>query len=102
MKIVRTKRAIEGIREVSSYIAKTFGHKALLDFKLRLADCTRTIKEHPGSGTIDWDVSTSQKQYISILGYRRSWMVYRVEGEIIYIVDFYDTRKSLPTHRRYE
>ncbi|MBR2166892.1 MAG: type II toxin-antitoxin system RelE/ParE family toxin [Paludibacteraceae bacterium] len=102
MKIVRTPRALAGIREVATYIAKTFGQKALLDFKQRLSECTKAIKDHPGSGTIDWDVSNADKRYLSMLVYRKSWMVYRVEGDIIYIVDFYDTRKAVPSHRQYE
>ena len=33
MKIIRTPRAIEGFREVASYIAHQFGDKALRDFQ---------------------------------------------------------------------
>ncbi len=102
MKVIRTERAIEGIRSVAGYIARTFGRQALLEFQARLQECTKLIKENPGIGSVDWDVSTQEKQYLTILIYRRSWMVYRVEGEIIYIVDFYDTRKSNPSNERYE
>ena len=102
MRIVRTYRAIEGIREVATYVAKTFGKKALKEFRERLADCTKTIKAHPGAGTIDWEVSSSECQYLKILVYRRSWMEYRVDGETIYIVDFYDTRKSVSPERQLE
>ena len=31
-----------------------------------------------------------------------SGMVYRVEGDTIYIVDFFDTNKSIPSQRQYE
>ena len=102
MKIVRTDRAIAGIREVGGYIAHNFGKKALLEFKQRLAECTKIIKDQPGAGTIDWDVSTIERQYLKILIYRRSWMVYRVDGETIYIVDFYDTHKFISSYRQYE
>ena len=102
MKIVRTQRAITGIREVGGYIARSFGKKALQEFKERLAAWTKTIKEHPGTGSIDWEVSTADRIYLKVLIYRRSWMEYRVEGETIYIVDFYDTNKSIPIHREYE
>ena len=102
MKIVRTDRALDGVREVGKYIVRSFGKRALQEFKTRLKECTKTIKEHPGVGTIDWEVSTADRIYLKVLIYRRSWMVYRVEGEIIYIVDFYDTHKSVPSHRQYK
>ena len=35
MKIIRTPRAIEGFREVATYIAGQFGNKALRDFQQR-------------------------------------------------------------------
>ena len=102
MKIIRTERALTGIRGVAGYIACTFGKKALLEFRARLQECTKLIKDNPGIGSVDWDVSTQERQYLTILIYRRSWMVDRVEGDIIYIVDFYDTRKSNPSNERYE
>ena len=102
MRIVRTDRALVGIREVGGYIARDFGKKALREFRQRLAEWTKTIKEHPRVGTIDWEVSTADRIYLKVLIYRKSWMVYRVEGGTIYIVDFYDTNKSIPSHIQYE
>ena len=102
MRIVRTDRALVGVREVGEYIARSFGKRALQEFRTRLSEWTKTIKEHPGVGTIDWEVSTADRIYLRVLIYRRSWMVYRVEKETIYIVDFYDTNKSVPSHRKYE
>ena len=102
MRIIRTERALAGIREVGGYIARDFGKKALWEFKQRIAEWTKIIKEHPGVGTIDWEVSTADRIYLKVLIYRLSWMEYRVEGDTIYIVDFFDTNKSVPSHRQYE
>ena len=102
MIVIRTKRAIDGFFEVSSYIASTFGPVALRDFRKRVRECTKIIKARPGAGRFEWEISSSQYVYQSILVYRRSWMVYRVEGTTIYIVDFYDTRKSTPSGAQYE
>ena len=102
MRVVRTDRALAGVREVGEYIARSFGKRALLEFKVRLKEWTKIIKEHPGVGTIDWEVSTADSIYLKVLIYRRSWMVYRVDKEIIYIVDFYDTNQSVPLQRKYE
>ena len=48
MKIIRTERALTGIRGVAGYIARTFGKKALLEFQARLQECTKLIKDNPG------------------------------------------------------
>ena len=102
MKIVRTQRAIDGYREVASYIAREFGRKAVLEFRERVKDWTEAIKRNPKSGSRDLDMSTDEIEYRHVPIYRRSRMEYRVEGDIIYIVDFYDTRHSAPESYLFE
>ena len=75
MRIIRTDRALAGIREVAEYIARDFGKKALQEFRKRLSKWTKTIKEQPGVGEIDWEISTADRLYMKVLIYRRSWMV---------------------------
>lgn len=95
MNIARTPRAIEGFREVSSYIAHNFGIKALREFQLRTKEWTNALKEMPKLGSVDEDVSTEDREYRTVVIYRRSVMVYRIVEDTILIVDFYDTRKSV-------
>jgi len=102
MKIVRTPRAIEGFREVASYIAHQFGDQALRDFQKRTKEWTRLLKTMPNLGGVDEEISTETFEYRSISIYKRSMMVYRIEGETIIIVDFYDTRQSVPSGLLYE
>ena len=102
MKIIRTPRAIEGFREVATYIAQQFGDKALRDFQQRTKEWTRLLKTMPNLGGIDDDISTDSFEYRSIPIYKRSMMVYRIEGDTIIIVDFYDTRRSIPSSLLYE
>jgi plasmid stabilization system protein ParE len=102
MKIVRTPRAIEGFREVASYIARQFGVKALREFQQRTKDWTQLLKTKPKLGGVDEELSTDTFEYRSVSIYRRSIMVYRIEGETIIIVDFYDTRQSIPSSLLYE
>ena len=97
MIIVRTPRAIEGFREVASYIAAQFGNKALIDFQKRTKEWSRLLKRMPYLGSVDEEISTESFEYRTIPIYRRSIMVYRIEGETIIIVDFYDTRRSVLT-----
>jgi plasmid stabilization system protein ParE len=102
MKIIRTPRAIEGFREVAQYIASQFGNQALQDFQKRTKEWTRLLKTMPNLGGVDEDISTETFEYRSIAIYKRSMMVYRIEGETIIIVDFYDTRRSVPSSILYE
>ena len=102
MKIIRTPRAIEGFREVAQYIASQFGNQALQDFQKRTKEWTRLLKTMPNLGGVDEDISTETFEYRSIAIYKHSMMVYRIEGETIIIVDFYDTRRSVPSSILYE
>ena len=64
MRIIRTDRALAGIREVAEYIARNFGKKALQEFRKRLSEWTKTIKEQPGVGEIDWEISTADRLFV--------------------------------------
>ena len=102
MKIVRTPRAIDGFREVASYVARQFGNKALQEFRQRVKEWTDALKKMPRLGGVDESISTETLEYRCIPIYKRSIMVYRIEEDIIYIVDFYDTRQSVPSGLNYE
>ena len=102
MKIVRTPRAIEGFREVSSYIAHNFGIRALREFHLRTKEWTDALKKMPKLGSVDEDISTKEREYRSVIIHRRSVMVYRIIEDTILIVDFYDTRRSVAIGQHYE
>ena len=94
MKIVRTQRALKGYNDVAQYIADNFGEKALSDFKKRVKEYTKLLKIMPYLGAVDEEISTDKFEYRTVTVYRRSIMSYRVEGEIIYIVDFWDVRAN--------
>ena len=102
MKIVRTPRAIDGFREVATYIACHFGNQALREFQQRTKEWTLALKKMPKLGGVDEDISTDKFEYRCIPIYKRSMMVYRIEGEMIIIVDFYDTRRAVPSSVLYE
>ncbi len=102
MKIARTPRAIEGFREVSTYIAHNFGIRALREFQLRTKEWTSALKKMPKLGSVDEDLSTEEKEYRSVTIYRRSVMEYRIIDDTILIVDFYDTRRSVALGQNYE
>lgn len=102
MKIVRTPRAIEGFREVASYIAHNFGVRALREFRLRTKEWTNALKKMPKLGSVDEEISTDEREYRSVTIYRRSIMEYRIIDDTILVVDFYDTRRSVTLRQNYE
>ena len=102
MRIVRTQRAMEGFREVAEYIAGQFGNKALREFHQRTKEWTRLLKTMPTLGAVDEEISTDEFEYRSVTIYRKSIMEYRIDGDIIIIVDFYDTRHSAPSSQMLE
>lgn len=102
MKIARTPRAIEGFREVASYIAHNFGVRALREFQLRTKEWTNALKKMPKLGSVDEEISTDEREYRSVTIYRRSIMEYRIIDDTILIVDFYDTRRSVTLRQNYE
>ena len=102
MNIARTPRAIEGFREVSTYIAHNFGIKALREFQLRTKEWMSALKKMPKLGSVDEELSTEEKEYRSVTIYRRSVMEYRIIDDTILIVDFYDTRRSVTIGQNYE
>ena len=70
---------------------------AVLKFRLQYKEEKRFILLHPDGGAIEENLSTPEVTY----RYRHikglSKMLFRVEGDTIYIVDFWDTRKEPPT-----
>ena len=102
MKVVRTPRAIEGFREVATYIANNFGNKALLEFRQRTKEWTELLKKNPRLGNVDDELSTDDMTYRIVIIYRRSIMVYRIDHDTIIVVDFYDTRHSTPSSILFE
>ena len=102
MRIVRTQRAIDGFREVAVYIANHFGNKALLEFQNRTKEWTQLLKKMPTLGAVDEELSTDEYEYRFVIIYRKSIMEYRIDGDVIIIVDFYDTRRSVSSDITYE
>ena len=97
MRIVDTLQAIEGRNSVVAYIARQFGAKAVRDFRKSYKEVRKVMRQFPNSGTIDWDLSTEQTLYRFFFINDLSKMVYCVQDNVIYVVDFWDVRREPPT-----
>jgi len=98
MKVVWQEAAKVGRRQVAAYIRKEFGTRRAKTFRQEIDDTVRLLMNSPSIGRIDPLYADRPLTYRSIIINGLNKMVYRIEGDIIYIVDFWDTRRE-PTNQ---
>ena len=82
------------MRQVARYVNKKFGRKARQEFMQRVKDVEKRIATQPNIGKIDPLYAARPLTYRSVIINGLNKMVYRIDGDIIYIVDFWDTRRE--------
>ena len=87
-------KAKDSLRQIARYINAKFGKKARVDFMQKVKDTELLLRRSPNVGQIDplFDGRTIAYRSVVINGLNK--MVYRVDGDIIYIVAFWDTRRE--------
>lgn len=98
MKVVWQEAAKVGRRQVAVYIRKEFGTKRAKRFRQEIDETVKLLMRSPGIGQIDSLYADRPLTYRNIIINGLNKMVYRIEGDIIYIVDFWDTRRE-PTNQ---
>ena len=83
-----------GRREVAAYIRKEFGIKRVKRFRQEIDDVVMTLMRSPNIGSIDPLYANRPLTYRSVIVNGLNKIVYRIDGDIIYIVDFWDTRRE--------
>lgn len=74
--------------------------EALLDFRKAYKETKLFISHHPEGCEIEEHLSNGQYQYHFTNINGLSKLLYRVDGEMIYIVDMWDVRQEPPTSVR--
>lgn len=97
MKVKISERAKNSRNQIVSYILRTFGERAVLDFRKTYRDTKRFLAEHPESSPKEEHLSTDEFTYHFTYINGLTKLVYRVDGEVVYIVDMWDVRKEPPT-----
>ena len=97
MKVVVTDRAKYNREQIAKYILHTFGVKALLEFRKAYQETKRFIALHPEACPKEEHLSNEQYTYhfTNINGLTK--LLYRIDGEMIYIVAMWDVRQEPPT-----
>lgn len=100
MKVAISERAKYNREQIAKYILRTFGVKALLDFRKAYKDTKRYIAQYPEGCEVEEHLSNEQYTYrfTNINGLTK--LLYRIDGEMIFIVDMWDVRKEPPSQVR--
>ena len=94
MKIQWTKHARKSVNEVGAYILQTFGEKSFDEFLQELAHTGQLLQTTPNLGSIETLLEKRSFTYRSVVVNKRSKMIYRIDGEQIYIVDFWNCKRE--------
>jgi plasmid stabilization system protein ParE len=94
MKAVWQEPAKVGRRQVAAYIRKEFGTKRAKIFRQQVDETIKMLICNPYIGKVDPLFDGYSATYRSVVINGLNKMVYRVEGDIVYIVDFWDTRRE--------
>ena len=94
MKVIWQPAAKKGRTEVAAYIRRQFGAKRKISFLEEVRDTTKMLRNAPNIGQIDPLYADRPLTYRSVIINGLNKMVYRIDDDIIYIVDFWDTRRE--------
>lgn len=94
MRVLWTKKAIAGWQEVADYILAEFGDRAMQTFLEHSEGAEETISLLPNIGSVEWSDTQEGVVYRYVTINRRSKMLYYVDGDTIFIADFWDVRKN--------
>ena len=94
MKVKWTEQARDRKTGIAAYIRRQFGAKRKIRFLQEVRETTKMLRNTPNIGSIDPLYADRAQTYRSIIINGLNKMVYRIDGDIIYIVDFWDTRRE--------
>jgi len=92
MKTKWDPKAKSSFRQIAKYIQRRFGSTARKNFIEEVKEIEGLLKRSPYVGKIDPLFANRPRTYRSIIINNLSKMVYFVEGDLIYIAAFWDTR----------
>ena len=87
----------EKVRLIAKYIRKEFGKKRRDEFIQEVRQTRRLIEQSPNIGPVEPLLEELPAMYRSYVMNGLNKMVYRIEDDTIYIVDFWDVRQDPST-----
>ena len=92
MKVKWTGHARKQRDEVANYIRRLFGARRKYQFKQEIRATADLLKRSPYIGKIDPMFEDRVQSYRSVIVNSLNKMVYRIDGDTIHVVAFWDTR----------
>ena len=94
MRIIWTDSAQQSQDAAADYIFDEFGAMPLHDFYNNLDEIENNLIAFPEMGKVEPLLQDRSKLYRSIVASKYNKIIYFVDEDIIYIVDFWDTRRE--------
>ena len=94
MKIIWTESAQQSQDAAATYIFDEFGAMPLIDFYKNLDEIEEDLSDFPELGRIEPLLQDRSKSYRSLVATKYNKIIYYVDDDKIYIVDFWDTRRE--------
>ena len=94
MKIIWTECAQKSQDDAAAYIFNEFGAMPLIDFYKNLDEIEEDLSDFPELGRIEPLLQDRSKSYRSLVATKYNKIIYYVDDDKIYIVDFWDTRRE--------
>ena len=94
MRIVWADYAIKGQDAAADYIFEEFGTVSLMDFYQSIDEAEEELLTFPEIGRVEPLLENRDKLYRGLVIGELNKLIYYVEGETIFVVDFWDTRRE--------
>ena len=94
MKIIWTDSAQQSQDAAADYIFEEFGAIPLHEFYNKLDEIEEELLSFPEMGKVEPLLQERSKLYRSIVATKYNKIIYFIDGDTIYIADFWDTRRE--------
>ena len=97
MRSIISDQAKQQIRLIAKYIRKEFGKKRRNEFMQEVRQTRHLIEKSPNIGSVEPLLEELPTLYRSYVMNGLNKIIYRIEDDTIYIVDFWDVRQNPST-----
>ena len=94
MRVIWDDDASEKLVNALEYGRYTFGERVMKKFYTRILDYEKLLQSNPGMGKKEPLLEKEPEGYRSLVVHPNYKLVYYVNGDTIYIVDLWDTRRE--------
>ena len=94
MEIIWAEEAFRAWQDTIDYIVEEFGVRAAEKFYKKTEEWQDVLSSSPKAGKIETLLNNRSRSYRSIVITRQNKLIYYIEDETIFIVDFWDTRRE--------